>query len=169
MAPCLNLAVPPATTASVTLTESDMGDTVSKMCRAKAPGAKAGALLHPLSARLGERVLRCPGQEGAKVKIKEALRTKVALGCTLGSLAMCSSEILSCLWALLLITLTQVPHFQLLRCIKRKLKIYWFPNTAFPCKQWRQRQAGCNAVVNRVTSPRDGEGTRPNAPGPVAI
>lgn len=65
--------------------------------------------------------------------------------------------------------ITQVPHFQLLRCIKRKLKIYWFPNTAFPCKQWRQRRAGCNAVVNRVTSPRDGEGTRPRALGPVAI
>lgn len=88
----------------MTHTELDMGDTVSKTCRYKARGAKAGAVLHPPSARLGEWVLHCPGQEGTKVKIKGALRMKKALGCTLGSLAMCPSEILSCLWALLLVT-----------------------------------------------------------------
>lgn len=56
-----------------------------------------GALLHLPWARLGERVLRCPGQEGTKVKTEGALRMKKALGCTLASLAMCPLEILSCL------------------------------------------------------------------------
>lgn len=90
MGPCPNPAVPPATTGSVTLTESDMedmvthtalgmGNMVSKTCRDKARGAKAGALLHPPLARLGERVLHCPGQEGTKVKMKEALRMKKVL------------------------------------------------------------------------------------------
>lgn len=33
----------------------------------------------------------------------------------------------------------QLPHFQLLRCIIRKLKIHWFPKPAFPCKQGLQQ------------------------------
>lgn len=33
----------------------------------------------------------------------------------------------------------QLPHFQLLRCIIRKLKIHWFPKPAFPCKQGPQQ------------------------------
>lgn len=73
----------------------DMWGTVSKTCSTKL--VVQGALLHLPWARLGEWVLRCPGQEGTKVKTEGALRMKKALGCILGSLVMCPSEILSCL------------------------------------------------------------------------
>lgn len=125
--------------------------------------AKPGALCPPPLATGEARRGRAGHMElvpGSRVRIRGAPRMRKALGGMPGSLATCLSVVWSCLWALDHLP-AQVPHFQLLRRIKRKLKIRQLPNTASPCKQPPWRRAGCDAGVNRRHHPATGGSLHP--------